>query len=226
MRSHKQKKTANKPSFFFVLFLSVLTVSVNGVIMYVTQCKGVNNMKLKGAAIGTVATVAALGVIGSFGGNDVATDISDSDTDTYAIVETVDTYTESVIETLDSVITTAEIVTEPPVIVTEPPKPETSSPVVTAAPAQVLNILSVTNPVECGAMATLTAKGKPGVEYDIDVIYKKTESKAKGLENKKAASDGTVSWTWKVGSGTTPGTYTITVNGGGETDKIQFTVYE
>ena len=183
-------------------------------------------MKLKGAAIGTVATVAALGVIGSFGGNDVVTDISDSDTDTYAIVETVDIYTESVIETLDSVITTAEIVTEPPVIVTEPPKPETAPPVVTAAPAQVLDILSVTNPVECGAIATLTAKGKPGVEYDIDVIYKKTESKAKGLENKKAASDGTVSWTWKVGSGTTPGTYTITVNGGGETDKIQFTVYE
>lgn len=183
-------------------------------------------MKLKGAAIGTVATVAALGVIGSFGGNDVAADISDSDTDTYAIVETVDIYTESVIETLDSVITTAEIVTEPPVIVTEPPKPDTAPPVVTAAPAQVLDILSVTNPVECGAMATLTAKGKPGAEYDIDVIYKKTESKAKGLENKKAASDGTVSWTWKVGSGTTPGTYTITVNGGGETDKIQFTVYE
>lgn len=190
-------------------------------------------MKLKGAAIGTVATVAALGVIGSFGGNDVVTDISDSDTDTCAIVETVDIYTESVIETLDSVITTAEIVTEPPVIVTEqpvivtePPKPETAPHVVTAAPAQVLDIISVTNPVECGAMATLTAKGKPGAEYDIDVVYKKTESKAKGLENKKAAADGTVSWTWKVGTGTTPGTYTITVNGGGETDKIQFTVYE
>ena len=185
-------------------------------------------MKLKGAAIGTVATVAALGVIGSFGGNDVAADISDSDTDTdtYAIVETVDIYTESVIETLDSGITTTEIVTEPPVIVTEPPKPETAPPVVTAAPAQVLDIISVTNPVECGAMATLTAKGKPGAEYDIDVVYKKTESKANGLENKTAAADGIVSWTWKVGTGTTPGTYTITVNGGGETDKIQFTVYE
>lgn len=171
-------------------------------------------MKLKGAAIGTVATVAALGVIGSFGGNDVANDVLDSDTDTYAIIETVDITTESVIETLESVITTHEIVTEP---VTNPP-------VVTEAPAQVLDIISVTSPVERGAMATLTAKGKPGVEYDIDVVYKKTESKAQGLENKTSASDGTVSWTWKVGSGTTPGTYTITVIGGGEKDTIKFTV--
>lgn len=174
-------------------------------------------MKLKGAAIGTVATVAALGVIGSFGGNDVATDISGSDTDTYAIVETVDIYTESVIETLESVVTTQEIVTEPP-------EPVTNPPVVTEAPAQVLDIISVTSPVECGAMATLTAKGKPGVEYDIDVVYKKTESKAKGLENKTAAADGTVSWTWKVGSGTTPGTFSIYVAGGDESAEIKFTV--
>lgn len=173
-------------------------------------------MKLKGAAIGTVATVAALGVIGSFGGNDVTADISESDTDTYAIIETVDITTESVIETLESVITTHEIVTEP---VTNPP-------VVTEAPAQVLDIISVTSPVECGSMATLTAKGKPGVEYDIDVVYKKTESKASGLENKTAAADGTVSWTWKVGSGTTPGTFSIYVIGGDESAEIKFTVTE
>ena len=182
-------------------------------------------MKMKDAAIGTVVTVLAIGAISSLG-DDPASATSDAgtDTDTYAIVESVDIGTESVIETLESVIMTQEIVTEPPAPVTT--APETQPPVVTEASAQVLDILSVTTPVECGAMATLTAKGKPGVEYDIDVVYKKTGSKANGLENKNAAADGIVSWTWKVGAGTTPGTYTITVKGGNEKDTIQFTVYE
>lgn len=173
-------------------------------------------MKIKNALIGTVATVAALGVIGSLGGEaDTAdTPVTGIDTDTYAIVESVDLPED-----------TAPITeTESPI--TETAAPVTQAPVVTQAPAQVLDILSVTSPVECGAMATLTAKGKPGVEYDIDVIYKKTESKAQGLENKTAAADGTVSWTWKVGAGTTPGTFSIYVAGGDESDSIKFTVTE
>ena len=187
-------------------------------------------MKMKNALIGTVATVTALGVIGSLGGEaDTAdTPVTGTDTETYAITETVDLTT----DTAPSITETLALITETKAPETEPPKPttkapETQSPApVTQAPVQVLDIISVTSPVECGAMATLTAKGKPGVEYDIDVVYKKTGSKAKGLENKTAASDGSVSWTWKVGAGTTPGTYTITVIGGGEKDTIQFTVYE
>ena len=174
-------------------------------------------MKMKGAAIGTIATVTALGMLGSLGGTeDIAdTPVTDVITDTYAIVETVDINTESVIETLESVITTAEIVTEPPKPVTEAPKP-----------VQVLKIISVTTPVECGAKATLTIKGKPYTEYNIDVIYSTTASKAQGLENKTSSADGNVSWTWKVGNGTSPGTYTIYISGGGERAEIQFTVYD
>lgn len=108
--------------------------------------------------------------------------------------------------------------------VTEAPKPVTQPPVVTEAPKQVLDILSVTSPVEGGQNATLSAKGKPNTEYDIKVVYSSGESSAKGLENKKADANGNVSWTWKVGAKTKPGTYTITVKGGGETDTIKITV--
>lgn len=204
-------------------------------------------MKMKGAAIGTAITVAALGVIGSLGTSDIAADPAVTgaytDTDTYAIIETVDFVTETVDIITQDVVTTQAVVTEPPKPVTtapetEPPKPVTTAPeteppkqvtpppVVTETPAQVLDIISVTNPVECGAMATLTAKGKPGVEYDIIVVYSSGASKANGLDNAFADANGNVSWTWKVGAKTKPGTYTITVKGGSEEDTIDFTVYE
>ena len=190
-------------------------------------------MKIKNALAGTVATVAALGVISTFGGEADPIDTETPVTESYAITETVDiNITETkpvVIETEPVVIETTRPVTEAPKPVTEAPKPVTEAPKpVTEAPKpeQVLKITSVTSPVKAGSNATLTIKGKPGTEYNIDVIYKKTASKAKGLENKTAPASGTVSWTWKVGSNTTPGTFTIYVSGGGERSEIKFTVTE
>ena len=211
-------------------------------------------MKIKNAITGTIATVAALGVISTFGGESEPLDTETPVTESYAVTETVDIdvpETElAVIETIPVVAETTQIVTEAPKPVTEAPKPATEAPKpvteapkpvteapkpVTEAPKpateapkpeQVLKITSVTTPVEAGAKATLTIKGKPGTEYNIDVIYKKTASKAKGLENKTAPASGTVSWTWKVGSNTTPGTFTIYVSGGGERSEIKFTVTE
>lgn len=225
-------------------------------------------MKIKNALIGTVATVSALGVIGSFaGGNDVADEPLDSTTESHSVQVIIlepgdfppdDIYAVTsapVIETEPPAPVTQAPETEPPAPVTqapeteppapvtqapvtEPPKPTTQAPVteapkpatpppvVTEAPKQILDILSVTSPVEGGQNATLSAKGKPNTEYDIKVVYSSGESSAKGLENKKADVNGNVSWTWKVGAKTKPGTYTITVKGGGETDTIKITVTE
>lgn len=127
--------------------------------------------------------------------------------------------------------------TSPPPVTTAP-APETKAPVVTQAPkpttpppaapasVQTLDIISVTSPIEGGQKATLIAKGKPNTEYDIKVVYSSGESKAKGLDNMVSDASGNVRWTWKVGNGTKPGTYTITVKGGGETDTIEITVTE
>ena len=197
-------------------------------------------MKLKKAIVETVATLTAIGVVGTFGGEAEPIDTDTPVTESCAVTETVDIdvpETElAVIETIPVVTETTQIVTETTQIVTEAPKPVTEAPKpvteapkpVTEAPKpeQVLKITSVTSPVEAGAKATLTIKGKPYTEYNIDVIYKTTASKAQGLENKISSADGTVSWTWKVGNGTTPGTYTIYISGGGERAEIKFRVYD
>ena len=214
-------------------------------------------MKIKNALISTVATVSALGVIGSFaGGNDTAAEpidtVAESNSVEVVILEpgdyppgyTLDITTQ--IETEPPAPVTQPPETEPPkpttqapqteppapvtqapvtqAPVTEPPKPVTPPPVVTEAPKQALDILSVSSPIKGGQNATLSAKGKPNTAYDIKVVYSSGESSAKGLEDKTSDANGNVSWTWKVGAKTKPGTYTITVKGGGKTDTIKITV--
>lgn len=216
-------------------------------------------MKIKNALISTVATVSALGVIGSFaGGNDTSAEpidtVAESNSVEVVILEpgdyppgyTLDITTQIETEPPAPVTQPPETeppkpttqapqteppapvtqapVTEPPKPVTEPPAPVTQPPVVTEAPKQVLDILSVSSPIGGGQNATLSAKGKPNTAYDIKVVYSSGESSAKGLEDKTSDANGNVSWTWKVGAKTKPGTYTITVKGGGETDTIKITV--
>jgi competence protein ComEC len=72
-----------------------------------------------------------------------------------------------------------------------------------------LQVVSVTSPVTHGANVTLIAKTTPGAQCTIIVNYKSGASTASGLEAKTADNLGNVSWTWKVGANTSPGTWTI-----------------
>lgn len=85
----------------------------------------------------------------------------------------------------------------------------TPSPVL-AQPLPV-RLVSVTSPVPPGADATLTLQTSPEALCLITVRYKSGASKASGLVPKTADSRGVVSWTWRVGSQTTPGRWPITV---------------
>jgi len=91
-----------------------------------------------------------------------------------------------------------------------------------------IDIVDVTSPVNAGANATLQALTTPGASCDINVYYKSGLSEASGLYTKTADSDGYVSWTWKVGTNTTPGSWDIVVSAsyGSQTasDTIYFTV--
>ena len=60
--------------------------------------------------------------------------------------------------------------------------------------------------------------------YSIVVRYSTSVSKAADLVPKVADENGLVTWKWRVGSRTTPGTYTITVTGGGDTLETVFVV--
>jgi competence protein ComEC len=107
-----------------------------------------------------------------------------------------------------------------------PPTPTAG--VIVAPGILSLEIVSVTNPVDAGSFATLQARTLPGADCDIAVYYKSGASVAQGLNPKNAGSDGMVSWTWKVGSRTSSGSWRIVVmaslNGQSITQETHFTV--
>jgi hypothetical protein len=85
--------------------------------------------------------------------------------------------------------------------------------VVTSGAAARVRLVSVTSPIKHGAYATLTASVSPTRACSITVYYKSGPSTAKGLYRKRPVR-GRVSWTWKVGTRTTPGRWPITVSCG------------
>jgi hypothetical protein len=81
-----------------------------------------------------------------------------------------------------------------------------------AAEARV-SLVRVTSPVSAGSYATLTVRVSRPARCSITVIYYSGPSEARGLYPKRS-SRGRVSWTWKVGTRTTPGRWPITVRCG------------
>ena len=76
-----------------------------------------------------------------------------------------------------------------------------------------VRLISITSPIRHGAYATLTAAVSPARTCSITVYYKSGPSSAAGLYAKRP-SGGRVSWTWKVGTRTTPGRWPIVVSCG------------
>jgi len=75
----------------------------------------------------------------------------------------------------------------------------------------LITLISVTSPAAPFTDATLTVSTAPGANCSIIVHYKLGPSRAKGLVPKVANGSGRVSWTWRVGSNTTPGRWPIVV---------------
>jgi hypothetical protein len=76
-----------------------------------------------------------------------------------------------------------------------------------------VRLVHVTSPISAGSYATLTASVSPSRTCSITVNYLSGPSHAQGLYPKRPVS-GRVSWTWKVGTRTTPGRWAITVSCG------------
>jgi len=160
-------------------------------------------------------TILALSAIGAnIYGTDVnGTIVVSSDGDTYTIACT----------TSSAQPTPASTSTSTPTYSVSPTPEITPSPTPIATPTATqtltLEIVSVTSPVSPGAYATLKAKTIPNALCDITVFYKSGPSTAQGLYTKYPDSSGSVSWTWKVGTSTTPGSWRIVVEAsyGGKT---------
>jgi hypothetical protein len=77
----------------------------------------------------------------------------------------------------------------------------------------MVKLVSVTSPVRAGADATLVAAAPTGATCSIVVTYKSGPSLAGGLYSQRVRS-GRVSWTWTVGTRTTPGRWPVDVSCG------------
>jgi hypothetical protein len=75
-----------------------------------------------------------------------------------------------------------------------------------------VRLVSVTSPISHGSYATLVARVSRPARCSITVYYKSGPSGAQGLYPKRALRR--VSWTWKVGTRTTPGRWPIVVSCG------------
>jgi hypothetical protein len=74
-----------------------------------------------------------------------------------------------------------------------------------------VRLVSVTSPINHGGYATLTVSVSPARLCSITVYYKSGPSEAAGLYSKRGSR---ISWTWKVGTRTTPGRWPIVVSCG------------
>jgi hypothetical protein len=72
-------------------------------------------------------------------------------------------------------------------------------------PVELVRLTSLVAPY---SDATIEVKTLPGAACTIVVLYKSGPSRARGLVPQEASSRGRVSWTWRVGSSTTPGRWT------------------
>jgi micrococcal nuclease len=66
-----------------------------------------------------------------------------------------------------------------------------------------------------GYYASVTVKTAPKASCSIGVYYKSGRSVAQGLYTKTASASGVVSWSWKVGTRTTPGSWPVRISCGG-----------
>lgn len=82
-----------------------------------------------------------------------------------------------------------------------------------AAAAAKVRLLSLTNPARPGSHATLVASVSPTASCSITVLYKSGSSHAHGLTPHRSQK-GKVSWTWMIGTNTTPGRWPIYVDCG------------
>jgi hypothetical protein len=87
-----------------------------------------------------------------------------------------------------------------------------------------VKFLQVRSPVPHGGEGLVTIQTKRGTYCAISVIYKSGPSHAAGLGSQTADANGRITWSWKVGTRTTPGVWPVVVEcGRGDITRIRTT---
>lgn len=107
--------------------------------------------------------------------------------------------------------------------------PTAVSTITPSGPEEItIDVISLTSPIAAGKTASLTIQTLPGANCSISVYYKSGPSQAAGLGPQISDFSGKATWSWRVGSATTPGTWRISVqsslNGKSLTISIPFEV--
>lgn len=71
---------------------------------------------------------------------------------------------------------------------------------------------------------SLTIQGKPNTAYTLRVQYKSGWSQADGMGTQTSDARGRVTWTWKIGGRTSPGTWPVEISGDGQRVTTSLTV--
>jgi len=109
---------------------------------------------------------------------------------------------------------------------TPTPAPATPAPVQATQPPLVVSVTFVNAPLTArpGQRATLNVRTAPNTGCTIEVDYKSGASTAQGLGPKTSDGAGNVTWTWMVGTRTTPGQWSIYVTCGDATNQTYINV--
>ena len=119
-----------------------------------------------------------------------------------------------------------------PTLATPTPTVRATAPLATPTPeptppaVQVPTVTFVNAPLTArrGQAATLIVRTSPNTACTIEVDYKSGPSNAQGLAPKNSDGAGNVSWTWIVGTRTTPGQWPITVTCGSGSNQTYINV--
>jgi len=101
--------------------------------------------------------------------------------------------------------------------------------IILTTPLAAIQLVAITENVQRLSQATITVIGQPDTLHEITVMFATGSSRAQGLEPAYSDGYGYVSWTWTIGSGTTFGTWPITITQAGENGEtlvVYFNVVE
>lgn len=87
-----------------------------------------------------------------------------------------------------------------------------------------LVLLEIKTPVVLGGQGSLTIQGQPRIRYTASAEYTKSGKSVTATAVKTSGADGTANWTWNISKDTLPGTYAVTVTGGGKQLLTTYTV--
>lgn len=87
-----------------------------------------------------------------------------------------------------------------------------------------IKLVRAVNSIRQGRSGTLTIQGQPGTVYNAAATYRIGDKLVTTVESKTSDADGYATWNWPVSSRTEPGTYPITISGGGKTLITQYAV--